>query len=203
VLFFALFPWNSNIAAQQSIAAQTLVGIVATVLVLVVASETVPSPLGGEGNRITLLLIAPLPHSTLLWAKWTAFVVPIVSYGVVLGAVLGLWSGLALFDLFATLVGIVLVLGGNAALWVWGSAWDADLDAVVAGPEQAMLVEELPVTPWRIMLIGANFLFAGVAWVFVWLLPSTLALPLLALADLLVYVLAWRLGLLALRWLTR
>jgi hypothetical protein len=98
---------------------------------------------------------------------------------------------------------MVLVLHGNAAPWVWGSAWDADLDAAATGPEQAMLVEELPITPWRIMLIGINGLFAAAAWALAWLLPLLVALPLLALVDLLLYVGMWQCSLLALRRLTR
>ncbi len=202
-LHLAFFPWIGTVAARYSLDSPTLVGIAATLLVLAVVSETVPSPIGGEGSRMALLLSAPLPHSTILWAKWTAFVVPFVGYGTVLGTVLGLWSGLASHDLLFTLIGVVLVLLNNAALWVWGSAWDVDLHAPVTGPEQAMLVEELPVTPWRILLIGGNFLFAGAAWMLVWVLPATVALPLLAAATLIVYVAAWRLGSLALRRLPR
>ena len=203
VLYVALVPWLSSVTAQHGIDEATLVGMVATALVLGMVSETVPSPLGGEGNRLALVLSALLPHSTILWVKWTAWVVPVISYGVVFGVALGLWRGVSATDLLATLTGMVLVLGGNAALWVWGSAWDADLDATVTGPEQAMLVEELPITPWRIMFISINGVFAAAAWALMWLLPLRVALPLLALLDLLVYVAMWRCGLLALRRLTR
>jgi hypothetical protein len=203
VLYVALVPWISSVAGQHGVAEATLVGMVATALVLGVVSETVPSPLGGEGNRLALLLTTPLSHGTLLWAKWTAWVVPVLGYAMVFAVVLGVWRGISATDLLATLSGMVLVLGGNAALWVWGSAWDADLDATVTGPEQAMLVEELPITPWRIMLIGINGVFAAAAWALMWLLPLRVALPLLALLDLLVYVAMWWCGLLALRRLTR
>jgi hypothetical protein len=203
VLYVALVPWLSSVAAGHGIGEATLVGMIATALVLGVVSETVPSPLGGEGSRLALLLAAPLSHRTILWAKWTAWVVPVLGYAMVFAVALSVWRGVSLGGLLVALSGMVLVLLGNAALWVWGSAWDADLDAAATGPEQAMLVEELPITPWRIMLIGINGLFAAAAWAVLWLLPLPVALPLLALVDLLLYAAMWRLALLALQQLVR
>jgi hypothetical protein len=117
--------------------------------------------------------------------------------------VLGVWQELAATDLVSIVLKVALVLLGNGALFAWGSAADADLDMAVEDPEQTMLVEQLPVTPHRMVLISLNLVFTTDAWLLLWKLSSQVALATMLVIDGAVYVVAWQLGRVALQRLTR
>lgn len=117
--------------------------------------------------------------------------------------VLGVWQELAAADLVSIVLKVALVLLGNGALFAWGSAADADLDMAVEDPEQTMLVEQLPVTPHRMVLISLNLVFTTDAWLLLWKLSSQVALATMLVIDGAVYVVAWQLGRVALQRLTR
>jgi hypothetical protein len=182
----------------------TIPGAVA-LLVFFLLVDGSSSPLGAEGNRLGLLLTGPLSSRALLRAELTALFVPILLGSAGCTLVLALRSGLGAGHLRAVseMIAAVALLGtGLAAIFAWGSAWDADLGLEIEGGLRGLLQEQSPLTPVRALLVAVGALFLGVGLLALRSLPPPVALAVLAMLDALVLGLAWRWGLGGLRRLT-
>ncbi|MBA3531873.1 MAG: hypothetical protein H0T73_08140 [Ardenticatenales bacterium] len=203
-LYLLLFGWLYPLAAARGLPDSGIVVAYTVALVMLGGIiDSNPSPIGSEGNRLTLLLVAPLSLTDILRMKLTSFLWSLLALGVLVGLLLGLWVGLPLLVLAQSLVAIALMLLGLAALFAWGSAWDEDLDLSVTGEAQMFIQEEVPVTVVRIALIQLGFSLLGLMLAVVWQLPLLLALPALALVDGIVLALAWHVARAKLQWLVR
>lgn len=115
----------------------------------------------------------------------------------------GWWIGLTVAELVTVTMAVWLILVAALAALIWGSAWDADLDARLEGPVQTMLHEHVPTTPRRLALIsGSAILVVCGVLTYRWLpLPSAIS----ALAVLCSGVMAasWRVGMRCLEGLAR
>jgi hypothetical protein len=184
--------------------ALTIPGTVALLAFLFLVDGS-SSPIGAEGNRLALLLTAPLSPGELLRAKLAALLAPLLLGGVAAALLLGALAGLGGSELAAGVVASGLLVTGLAALFAWGSAWDGDLGLEIETGLQGLLQEQSPLTPVRAFLValGGLFLAAGIGGLAAFrTLPATLGLAALAGLDVLVLGLAWRAGLGGLRRLT-
>jgi len=152
------------------------------------------SPLGAEGNRLALLLTAPLSHADLLRAKLAALLVPFLVGGVGAALLVGLAAGLPARQLATATVAVVLLVTGLAAVFAWGSAWDADLGLEIEGGLRGLLQEQTPLTPVRALLVAASALLLGLDLLALRALPATPALAALLGLDVLVLGIGWRAG---------
>jgi hypothetical protein len=154
--------------------------------------DATPSPLGSEGNRLSHYLIAPFPISRFLWAKLILYLGTVLGVTLSLSAVACLWLHLSMPTTLLALMTIALVNSGLVLIMVWGSIWDEDLHLIIEGGLQAMLYEQLPSTPRRLVLLLASLFFAvGCLW-FVWQLSVLFVLPVIALVDVCLGIAFWR-----------
>ncbi|HEY4640153.1 MAG TPA: hypothetical protein VII75_02330, partial [Thermoanaerobaculia bacterium] len=98
--------------------------------VLLTIVDGVSSPFGSEGNRLTLLLTAPISLQKLILSKLTSFIVPFSVTAVATGAGIALAIGLGEGALRVS-VTLVLMLFGISTVFILGSAFDVDLDLEV------------------------------------------------------------------------
>lgn len=89
---------------------------------------------------------------------------------------------------------VVMLLTGYVAFIVWGSAADENIDQVAEGMMQSLMLEELPITPRRLQLLGLSTLMLAGMFALAWKLPFTLSIAALALLDGVVYIGMWRFG---------
>jgi hypothetical protein len=191
-LYLLLFPWVSGrVMAYGMPATLVMTGYVAA-LTLLTLIDAAPSPLGSEGNRLTLYLSAPCDLAGILRAKLAVFLAPLLLEGLVLSLALGLWLRLPIGKLLFAVIVVALMIVGTTALLTWGSAWDEDLNLPVEGPMVALLHEQVPTTPRRIWLINLSILMLAGALLLICKLPALLALPALALLDAAVLAGTWR-----------
>jgi hypothetical protein len=168
-------------------------------LFLMILVDGSASPLGAEGNRLALLLTAPLSQAELLRAKLADLLGPILLGGVGSALLVGMVSGLPARQLAMAAAAVALLLTGLAAVFAWGSAWDADLNLEIEGGLRGLLQEQTPLTPVRALLVAASALLLALDLLTLRALPPAAGLAALAGLNALTLGLAWRLGLTALR----
>lgn len=172
-----------------------LVIVYASVLTIGHIIETGPSAFGGEGNRLTLYLTAPLAAAQILKAKILVFLLPVLLEGLVMGLLLSCYSGLNALQMLLANGVILLVVGGGTMLLVCGSTWDADINLSIEGLVAMIMYEEGPFTPRRMQLFSLTLLFQALIVLILWRMPLMVALPVLVLLNGgLVYGM-WRFGL--------
>ncbi|HTQ80935.1 MAG TPA: hypothetical protein VMM92_13135, partial [Thermoanaerobaculia bacterium] len=198
----ALYPRLQPALDQRGLPASfTLPGVVALLGFLLIV-DAAASPLGAEGNRLALLLTAPISLGQLLRAKLAVLAAPLLAGGALVTLVLGRASGAAPRQVaFATLAASLILLG-LTALFAWGSAWDADLDLEIEGGLRGILQEQTPLTPIRGLLVLLGSTLLALDLLCLRALPEAAVLAALAGIDLLALGLAWRSGLAGLRRLT-
>ncbi|MDQ2715923.1 MAG: hypothetical protein M3Z08_13525 [Chloroflexota bacterium] len=195
VIYLALFPLVQRLALPYHMPpALLLIGFVASVIVLANIDNAVPYAISSEGNRLALYITAPLTFADFLMARLLVFLEPSLSIGLLATLGWGWWVGLSPLELAPAVLAVLLVVTGVTALFVWGSAWDEDLNQSVEGKMQMLLQEELLVTPRRLLLLGLGLLLLVSMLLLLWKLPLALALPALALLDGVVMMAVWRLS---------
>jgi hypothetical protein len=183
VAYLVPFPWVAAHAAAAHLGrAPTVVGYFAAICLLSLI-DAAPSPIGAEGNRLALFLVAPVGAASLLRAKLLAFLAPVVALGLSLGLLLGVWTGLPPGELLVATAQVALIAAGATTLLTLGSVWDAEPDLAVEGAAAALLVEQLPGTARRLGLVGLCLVLLAGLLQLAWRLPPPLVLPSLALAD--------------------
>jgi len=178
--------------------ALTLPGAVALLVFLILVDGS-SSPIGAEGNRLALLLTAPLSPGELLRAKLAALLAPILLGAVAATLLVGALCGLEARELAAGTIAAALLATGLAALFAWGSAWDADLGLEIETGLRGLLQEQSPLTPVRALLVALGGLFLAAGLAALRSLPSALALAALVGLDALVLGISWRAGVSGLR----
>lgn len=143
--------------------------------VLLTIVDGVSSPFGSEGNRLTLLLTAPISLARVVWAKFTSFVVPFSITAAATAAGLALAIGFGGESALRLAIAVVLMLIGIAALFVLGSVFDIDLDLEVEGGLQGLMQEEAPLTPVRLVLTAFGTLLLSAELFLLSRVPYTIA----------------------------
>jgi hypothetical protein len=153
---------KERLAVQNPLAAGPLV--VAYVLLCLQATviEPTANAFAGEGNRLSLILTAPLSSGQLIRAKLVAQLIPALLASAVSTFVVGFlvplpWPMIGLAALLAC-----FVTATNATLLVGGSVIATDLSIGVSGVLEEILFEETMVSPiaaYRMALAGFSLVF--------------------------------------------
>lgn len=196
VLFILLVLFAPISAALGSLHLTPLVLVAgyATLVAALMLLEYAPYALSGEGDRLALYLLIPRGISSFLRARLCSFLLPALLIGLAVTLLLSLWIHLSLLDLGSALLLVLLSLSGYTAFAVLGSALDEDLSLAVEDGIQALIQEELPVTPRRLQLLSLSVALLVMLLLLDWKLPVLLALPVLALLDIAIVGLMWRLS---------
>ncbi len=155
-----------------------------TILGLYFFLDATPSPVGSEGNRLTLYLITPSSTANFLWAKLVLYLGTVSGITLPLSLTACLFLHLSIPTTLLTLTFILLINGGITLIIVWGSTWDEDIHLAIEGGVQAMLYEQLPSTPRRLAILLAGMLFASLCLLITWQWFSPAELLLLLCFDL-------------------
>ncbi len=194
VALLALFAPIRAAAGPLHLTPLLLVSDYATLLAALMLLEYAPYAISSEGNRLALYLVTPGGASSFLRARLCSFFIPALLIGLPSALLLGLWTGLAPLDLGAALLLVLLALSGYTTFAVLGSALDEDLALAVEDRAQALMQEELPITPRRLQLLSLTIALLAALLLVAWKLPLLLALPALALLDGVIALLMWRLS---------
>lgn len=202
-LYLAAFPWIQSRAVPLGPEPWLVVAASAALLTLFLLLDSDPSPIGSEGERLKLYLLAPLTPAAILRAKAITVAGPMLLFAVGVALGLGAWAGLPAPHLVMALLATLLALAAPLALVTWGSAWDENLEQVVEGAAQTLIHEEAPGTPKRLALFNGAVGLLALALLMLWQVPLPMALPVLAGLGAGVGWLSWRFALRCLRALTR
>jgi hypothetical protein len=196
---FVAFPRLHPVLVARGLPDTLTLPAAIALLSLLILVDGSSSPLGAEGNRLALLLTAPLSHAELLRAKLAALLAPFLAGGIGVALLLGLLTGLPARQLVSATAATALIVTGLAVVFAWGSAWDADLGLEIEGGLRGLLQEQTPLTPVRALLAATSALLLGLDLLALRALAPVPALATLAGLDALALGLSWRSGLTALR----
>ncbi|MCG8346554.1 MAG: hypothetical protein MI924_02080 [Chloroflexales bacterium] len=194
LLYLAPFPWVYDKVAAYGITEPLFMAAYVIGLVLFTILDGAPSPFGGEGNRLALLLLAPVDGAVILRAKFSGFVTLLLFEGLALSLILGLWQGITPVDMLFVSVVAALAIVGVTGLITWGSAWDIDLNLPIEGATQALIYERVPSTLCRIALMLLSFILAAALLIVLWRLPPLPGLVVVTGGVALVLLVSWRIG---------
>lgn len=181
LIVLALFPLIQRLAAQHGFSNVVILIGYTVGLVFLHASELAMNAFSGEGNRLTLYLVAPFSQWQLLRARLILFLPPALLEGLLIGCFIAWWLELPMTQMSFVIASILLMITGIITFFIWGSTWDEDLNVAVEGVLETLMQEEAPTTPRRMWLLNIGVgLLAGMV-LLIWKLP-----PLWALAALLV-----------------
>ncbi|HZO72544.1 MAG TPA: hypothetical protein VFB60_10110 [Ktedonobacteraceae bacterium] len=189
-----LFPWLRPWLASLHLNDILQVAFYAASVAFLALLEYAPYAIGSEGARLALYLSAPLNLTTFLRARLCSYLLPAMIIGWLSALLLGYWAGLSMLSLLLALVLLGLILTGYVALAVLGSAWDADLTQRADDPLQTLVLEEFPITPRRLLLLGLTIPFFGGMLLLCWKLSAPATLLALACLDMAVFMIGERLG---------
>jgi len=192
VIGVALFPLAHTAIAHYGFSVVPLVSAYAAGLSLLHVIEVAPNAISGEGNRLALYLTAPLALSRILRAKLILFLLPVLSESILIGLLLSWQLALALDQVAFALAAIVSMVLGNVTLLVLGSAWDVDLNLAIEGTLQAILQEEMPISPRKMGLFNLSVLLFALMFLLLWKVPAPLALAGLVVLNALILVGMWK-----------
>ncbi|WP_126550906.1 hypothetical protein [Dictyobacter kobayashii] len=175
----ALFPVVHMLGQRFGMSDQVLIAAYAATLACGHILETGPAVIGGEANRFALYLVAPFSFRQLLWSRLQLCLWPILTEGLLMGCLLAFWNRLAPMQLIWILPTISGIIIPCTCLMVWGGCWDLELNKSVEGKTEAMMLEEGPFTPRRLVLLNVSLLFLAALLFLLWWLPPFIVLPLL------------------------
>jgi hypothetical protein len=191
---FILFPRVRSALAPWHLSPILQVAGYASLLAVLLLIEYAPYAISSEGNRLALYLTMPRGISPFLRARLASFLVPALLTGLMGALLFGLECDLSLPTLIAPLVLVLLILTAYIAFTVLGSALDEDLNVAIEDRAQALIQEELPISPRRLQLLGLSFMLFAAQLYLAWRLPLPLALSALALLDGGVILLLWHIS---------
>jgi len=200
LLFFQLF--RSILTTHGFSDAVFVVGY-ASFLALITSLEPAPNAISSEGNRLTLYLTAPSTRSALLRAKLLTFLLPAVLVGLSTDLLVSWSIGLPIGVVACTAIAVPLAIIPCIALPVLGSTWELNLDLAVEGTVQALLQEEVAITPKRILLLNLTLVLFALLFFIVWKLPPMLAIAVLLFLDIAILALLFQWSRIYLRQLMR
>lgn len=154
--------------------------------------DTAPSPIGGEGERLGLWLLAPTSPGELLRAKLAVFLLPLLLQAAIMAGLIGIWSGLSTTGLVVAIALTSLMVIGPAWFLILGSSFDLRLELPLESGLPTTMHEHVPVTPHRLWLLNLSLLMTGLMVVAVWHLPLAGAAFALVIIDAVIAVTTWR-----------
>ena len=155
--------------------------------------------ISGEGSRFSLYLNMPFPLTQILRARLLSCLLPLLLEALLITLYLCLQLQLALSALGPVLLAVMLIVTGSTTVLVLGSAWDLDLHAMAEDAMQALMLEEVPLTPRKMLLSLLGLLSAAALFLPLYFLPLAPALLLQVLIATLLILLTWRWSLASLR----
>lgn len=194
VVLFALFPLLRPQLAALHLDAMLQVTLYAAGIGFLALLEYAPYAIGSEGARLTLYLVAPFDIKTFLRARLCSYLLPALLVGWLAAILLGIETRLNIFSLIVGLALLSLILIGYVALTMLGSALDADLTQVVEDNTQALILEEFPITPRRLQLLALTLLLFSAMLTLCWKLPLASAFLILAVLDVLLFLVGGRIS---------
>lgn len=179
-VFLALFSPIQTALAPFHIAHPVLAIGYASTIGFLLMLEVGLNAIGGEGDRFTLYLIMPIQLKDVLIAKLIVFLTPALLFSLATSLVLSAVLALTVVQTLLVTFSAIFLVCTSVTFLVLGSAWDEDLDLSIEGFMQAILYEELPASPRRLMLFNAALVFHAallllVAFLPLWLSPIILA----------------------------
>jgi hypothetical protein len=171
-----------------------LMSCLAAALTIYSLVDTVPSPIGAEGERLTLWAIAPTSWRDLLIAKLVVFLPPLLLQGVVMVVVIGIWIGMSGMEIATALALAILAIAGPTTLLVLMSASDLQLDVPLESGMPTTLHEHMPHSPRRLWLLSGTVLLSALMMLAIWRLPLPGALLLLTAIDVVLALACWTAG---------
>jgi len=171
-----------------------LVSCLAAALSIYSLVDSTPSPIGAEGERLGLWILAPTTIPDLLIAKLAVFLPFLLIQGVVMVSLIGVWIGMPVVELIVTQVLTVLLIAGPVTFLVWASASDMHLDIALESGMPTTLHEHVPHTPRRLWLLNGTLLLGAVMTLMVWWLPPMTAMLLLIVLDIAIATVSWTVG---------
>ena len=179
----ALFPLLQKVMLTYGFSSPAQISVYASLVAILGIVEYAAYAISSEGARINYYLLAPISMVSFLRARLVSFLLPALSIGLVVWLILSLWLRLSFYDAGLAVVVIALLLIGYTFFIVLGSAFDLDSDQVAEGAMQTLMLEELPVTPRRLQLLGLSLLFLTGMVLLVIKLPAALTIVALGLLD--------------------
>ena len=188
VVCIAFFPLLQKVMVSYSFSPVAQVAVYSSIVAIIAVVEYAAYAISSEGARISYYLLVPFNIATYLRARLVVFLLSILSIGLVVSILLAWELHLSFFDgAIATLLMALLLVGYTTCI-VWGSTFDLDINQVAEGAMQHLMLEELPVTPRRLQLLGLSILLLAGMILLVLKLPLVLAIFALLLLDGAVYV---------------
>lgn len=160
-----------------------LVACLVAALTIYSLLDSMPSPIGAEGERLSLWWTAPVTLHDLLIAKLAVYGPPLLLQGAVMVTVIGGWTGMTSPELAATLTLAILMIAGPVTFLTWTSALDLRLDIQLESGMPTTLHEHVPHTPKRLLLFNGAPLIAALMTVVVLRMPFPVAALFLASID--------------------
>ena len=183
VICVALFPLFQKVMLTYSLSLLAQVSVYASLVAILAIVEYAAYAISSEGARISYYLLAPFTMATFLRARLVSFLLPALSIGLTVCLVLSLWQRLSFYDAGLAVVLIALLLTGYTSFIVLGSAFDLDSNHVAEGAMQTLMLEELPITPRRLQLLGLSLLLLAGMVLLIVKFPVVVAVVVLALLD--------------------
>lgn len=191
-IFLALFVPVQTALAPFHIAQPVLVIGYAATLGLLLMLEVGLNAIGGEGDRLTLYLLMPIKLKDILLTRWFIFLAPGAFFSLVTSLILSVVLGFSLIQTLLVALNAIFLVCASLTLLVLGSAWDEDLDVSIEGWMQAILYEELPASPRRLLIFNASLVFHAALILLVVVLPLWLSpVILILLAGLILFTLLY------------
>lgn len=184
----ALFPLLQKVMLAYSFSLLAQVSVYASLVAILAIVEYAAYAISSEGARIAYYLLAPHTMAAFLRARLVSFLLPALSIGLALCLVLSFWQRLSFYEAGLAVVLIALLLTGYTAFIVLGSAFDLDRNQVAEGVMQMLMLEEMPITPRRLQLLGLSLLLLAGMVLLIVKLPVAVAIVVLALLDGMMYM---------------
>ena len=183
----ALFPLLQKVMIAYGFSSPAQVSVYASLVAILAIVEYAAYGISSEGARMSYYLLAPLTTATFLHARLVSFLLPALSTGLAVCLVLSLWQRLPFYDAGLAVVLIALLLTGYTSFIVLGSAFDLNSNQVAEGAMQTLMLEELPITPRRLQLLGVSILLLTGMVLLIVKLPVVLSFSALVVLDGVVY----------------
>ena len=183
VVCVALFPLLQQVMLAYSFSPLAQVSVYTSLVAILSIVEYAAYAISSEGARISYYLLTPFNMASFLRARLLSFLLPALSIGLLVCIVLSLWLQLSFYDAVIAALLLTLLLTGYTSFIVLGSAFDLDANQVAEGVMQALMLEELPVTPCRLQLLGVSLLLLAGMVLLVLKLPVAVAIIALAILD--------------------
>ena len=184
----ALFPLLQKLLLSYGFSPVAQVAVYSSIVAILAVVEYAAYAISSEGARISYYLLAPFTLATYLRARLVVFLLPVLSIGLAVSMFLTWEMHLSFYEAGLAVVLLALLLTGYTACIVLGSASDLDINQVAEGAMQTLMLEELPVTPRRLQLLGLSILLLAGMILLVLKLPVVLAIFALLSLNGLVYV---------------